>query len=197
MNVTNHLTGGTSGAVVASRLANQSPNIEVLLLEGGGDNSDVSHRSPETRFLLPFVQPDLNWPYKSTPQHHLNNRVISCTRGRGLGGSSAINFACWLVGHKEDFNEWAERVDDPTWKWEGENGVEKRFRKIENLQYEGDETRNKYLDEKALNFHSNEGKVNLSYGQQLAEHDKIIFEAAKEFRVGLSPSNSKLENNKI
>jgi choline dehydrogenase-like flavoprotein len=185
LSVTNLWVGGPAGSVVASRLARQIPNIEVLLLEGGGTNSDLVHRSPEVRYALPFTQPELNWLYKSTPQAQLNERIIACHRGRGLGGSSAINFSGWLLGDKEDFNEWAERVDDLVWKWDGNNGVKERFRKIEKLDYEGNEARDKFLDKEALSLHSREGMVGLSQGQHWPEHATILFKAAKEFGVSL------------
>lgn len=33
----------------------------------------------------------MNWGYKTVPQTHLKGQEIDYSRGRGLGGSSAIN----------------------------------------------------------------------------------------------------------
>jgi choline dehydrogenase-like flavoprotein len=84
----------------------------VLLLEAGSDNEDVSYRVPADRFKT-FQEPSMNWGYKTVPQTHLTGQQIDYSRGKGLGGSTAINFACWLVGADEDYNEVGERSRAP------------------------------------------------------------------------------------
>jgi choline dehydrogenase-like flavoprotein len=37
-------------------------------------------------------------------------RVCIYSRGKGLGGSSAINFGVYSVGARDDYNEWASAV---------------------------------------------------------------------------------------
>jgi len=129
------------------------------------------------------MNPSVNYGYVSTPQAHLDNRKIACPRGRGLGGSSAINFSCWLVGHKEDFNQWAALTGDDCWKWEGESGVKERFKKIENLHTESDLQRPHLFDQEALAAHSRIGKVDLSYNQVWLEAEALSYQAAKEWGV--------------
>jgi len=55
-------------------------------------------------------------------------------RGKGLGGSSLINFGVYLYGSGEDYNRWAELVDDDSWRWEN---VQRAFRAIEHYDVEG------------------------------------------------------------
>jgi hypothetical protein len=95
--------------------------------------------------------------------------------------SSAINFSCWLLGHREDFNEWADIVGDDIWKWEGENGVKQRFRKIENVHDELDNTQAKYVSGDVMKEHSKEDKVDLSFGQQWAPVDTLAIDVGLEF----------------
>jgi choline dehydrogenase-like flavoprotein len=84
----------------------------VLLLEAGSKNDDVSYRFPADRFKT-FQEPTMNWGFKTVPQTHLKGQQIDYSRGKGLGGSTAINFACWLVGADDDYNEVSERSRAP------------------------------------------------------------------------------------
>lgn len=129
------------------------------------------------------MNPLLNLGYNSIPQLHLDSRKIACPRGRGLGGSSAINFASWLIGHRDDFNQWAALVGDECWKWDGECGVKKRFRKIENLHANIDGQQADILSRDALAKHSKNGMVDLSFNQIWPELESLSFQAAKEFGV--------------
>lgn len=75
----------------------------------------------------------------------MKGQQIDYSRGRGLGGSTAINFSCWIVGADEDFNEWAKKVGDETWKWAN---VKERLKKLETYHVEVPEENRKYLDAK-------------------------------------------------
>jgi choline dehydrogenase-like flavoprotein len=108
----NSSSGGASGCVVASRLAQSEQRPKVLLLEAGSKNDDVSYRFPADRFKT-FQEPTMNWGFKTVPQTHLKGQQIDYSRGKGLGGSTAINFACWLVGADDDYNEVGERSRAP------------------------------------------------------------------------------------
>jgi choline dehydrogenase-like flavoprotein len=98
-------SAGASGSVVAARLAKSPQRPSVLLIEAGGDNKDASYRVPADRFTLAFKEATMNWGYKTVPQTHLKGQQIDYSRGKGLGGSTAINFSCWVIGADEDYNE--------------------------------------------------------------------------------------------
>jgi choline dehydrogenase-like flavoprotein len=112
---------------VASRLCNTPQKPLVLLLEAGGSNEGLSHMSGEERFQVAF-QPDspLNWGFKTEPQTLLRDQVVDYSRGKGLGGSTAINFCGWVVGPREDYDEWSRLVGDDAFAWENA----KRCRKL-------------------------------------------------------------------
>lgn len=109
----NH-AAGTSGCVLASRLAKSAARPSVLLLEAGGSNRQLQDLSADERFNVAF-KPDspLNWGYR-TNQH---GREIDYSRGKGLGGSTAINFCGWVTGPSADYDEWARHVDDSAFDW--------------------------------------------------------------------------------
>lgn len=102
---TNVHLAGPSGCALAARLAQASSKPSVLLIEAGGDNKEAEYLVPADRFNLAFTMPHLNWGYKTTPQTHLSGQEIDYSRGKGLGGSTAINFSCWIIGADEDFDE--------------------------------------------------------------------------------------------
>lgn len=88
------MVGGASGCVVAARLAQSASKPSVLLLEAGSSNKDTKYLVPADRFSLAFKEQTLNWGYKTVPQTSLQGQQIDYSRGKGLGGSTAINFCC-------------------------------------------------------------------------------------------------------
>lgn len=142
-----HSEGGPAGSVVAGRLARSTSRPSVLLLEAGGSNQSTTNLSPEERFSLAFSpNSKLNWNYKTTAQTQLNGQEIDYSRGRGLGGSTAINFCGWLVGSRDDYDEWSAQVGDESFGWKN---VRRCLDKIENLHPEiPDQSLRKYIDAK-------------------------------------------------
>ncbi|RDW71960.1 hypothetical protein BP5796_07994 [Coleophoma crateriformis] len=174
---------GPSGCAIASRLASSSKRPAVLLLEAGGDNKSPDYLIPSERFTLAFSQPGMNWGYKTTPQEYCKNREIDYSRGKGLGGSSAINFSCWLIGADEDFNEWAKRVGDDAWNWEN---VKQRFKKIESYHVEVPKDVQKWLGPKTED-HGTDGPLHLSYAPVWEKGIHHVYEAAEEVGMGTNP----------
>ena len=111
------MTAGPAGCVLASRLAWALPQQRILLLDAGGPNADPKNQSFVERFAT-LMTPGYNWGYKTVPQPELDGRTIGYDRGRGLGGSTAINFCVFTRGPRADYDEWAHRVGDDAWSWE-------------------------------------------------------------------------------
>ena len=68
-----------------------------------------------------------NWGYQTVPQSRLGGREIDYSRGKGLGGSTAINFCVYTRGPSVDYDQWARLVDDNEWSWEK---AQRRFNKV-------------------------------------------------------------------
>ncbi len=132
---------------MASRLAKSQTKPSVLLIEAGGDNKDETHLIPTERYAMMAKDPKLNWGYKSVPQAHLKSQQIDLSRGRGLGGGTAINFQCYVIGSDEDFNEWSRLVGDDTWAWAN---VRERFKRIENYHTEIPREYQKFVSPKTV-----------------------------------------------
>ncbi|KAK4499000.1 hypothetical protein PRZ48_009512 [Zasmidium cellare] len=124
------MSPGPAGALLASRLARSSSAPSVLLLEAGGanDNASLEQRMISKRLETALTYPDLNWGYKTVPQSQLANRVIDYSRGKGLGGSSLINYAFWTVPPSADYDRWASVVGDNTFSWKK---MQQRLKKLE------------------------------------------------------------------
>jgi choline dehydrogenase len=97
---------GSAGAIVASRLSEDS-NCSVLLLEYGGGDKSIFIRMP-TALGIPMNSKKYNWGFQSLPEPHLDNREMNCPRGKVVGGSSSINGMVYVRGHALDFDEWEE-----------------------------------------------------------------------------------------
>jgi len=120
---------GPSGSALAHSLATTPAKPRILLLEAGGPNSSRDLRVDGQRWTT-LAAEGMNWGYKTTPQSECNDREIDYSRGRGLGGSSAINFGVYSIGARDDYDEWARLVGDEAFSWVQ---MQERFKKLESF----------------------------------------------------------------
>ncbi|KAK5638521.1 hypothetical protein RI129_012816 [Pyrocoelia pectoralis] len=108
---------GAAGLVVANRLTSNE-DITVLLLEAGGEPT-LSSDIPLLAAALQFTR--LNWGYFMEKQENLCQGLVDermpWPRGRGLGGSSLINFMLMIRGNKHDYVRW-NASGNPGWSYE-------------------------------------------------------------------------------
>ncbi|XP_054708986.1 glucose dehydrogenase [FAD, quinone]-like [Uloborus diversus] len=107
---------GSAGAVVASRLS-EDPCVTVLLLEAGGTTDPISE-VPAAAFLLQLT--DMDWQYKTVPQKKgalgYDNHQLPWPRGKGIGGTSLLNFFMYVRGNRRDYDRWAKN-GARGWAW--------------------------------------------------------------------------------
>ncbi|XP_037068887.1 glucose dehydrogenase [FAD, quinone]-like [Pollicipes pollicipes] len=117
--------GGSAGSVVASRLS-EEPHSSVLLLEAGGAGTAYTEWPVLTTLVINDKRYD--WRFKNVrddgycvgmeDQVRSACRAVSqkclLTRGKMLGGSSAINGMVYVRGNRNDFDLW-ERLGNPGW----------------------------------------------------------------------------------
>ncbi len=103
---------GSAGCVLANRLS-ADPEKQVLLLEAGGSNRSLFIDMPAA-LSIPMNRRRYNWGYLADPDSGLDDRRLHCPRGRGLGGSSAINGMVYVRGHPMDFERWDQLAGEQT-----------------------------------------------------------------------------------
>lgn len=104
--------GGSSGCIVAARLAEANAG-SVLLLEAG----EPAESHPETLsadgFKHAFANDALMWHRMSTPQAGCGGRPLYLGSGRGMGGSGSVNGMVYTRGDRRDYLGWPVG-----WRWD-------------------------------------------------------------------------------
>jgi len=106
---------GTSGCVVAARLASDL-KTQVLLLEAGGTDETELITNPNCWPMT--LGSELDWGFVAEPNPRLNDRAIGYSMGKVLGGGSSINVSTWSRGHRADWDFYASESGDPWWNYE-------------------------------------------------------------------------------
>lgn len=119
---------GSSGSVIARRLAENSA-CSVLLIEAGG--SDEAEAVLDPAQWPTNLGSERDWGFTAEPNPHLDGRALSMSMGKGLGGGSSINVTVWSRGHRSDWDHFAAQSGDPDWGYES---VLDTYRRIENWQ---------------------------------------------------------------
>ena len=128
---------GSAGAVLAARLT-EDPGVTVLLLEAGPDYrwceapaAMRSHNHGEV--LLAEAFRAYQWPGLAARRSEVQE-ATPFVRGRGVGGSSAINGLIGLRGEMEDFDRWAALGCDG---WSGREVLPSFVRMEDDLNFGG------------------------------------------------------------
>jgi len=110
---------GSAGCVLANRLS-EDPDVEVLLIEAGGADTDPRIHKPAS--FEDLQNTPVDWAYKvpiaNVPgltegpirpvDPATKKQFVPWPRGKVLGGSSAINALIYIRGNYRDYNHWAD-----------------------------------------------------------------------------------------
>jgi choline dehydrogenase len=106
---------GSAGCALAARLS-EDPETTVTLIEAGGSN-----RHPSVIIPAAFSQQfrtGRDWAFETEPEPHCDDRRLFIPRGKGLGGSSAMNAMLYVRGRPLDYDLW-EKEGCTGWGWDG------------------------------------------------------------------------------
>ncbi len=130
---------GSAGCAVAARLS-EDPNVKVLLLEGGRKDNTMLVQKPgmiSVVHTVPQAKKGVDWGYYVDPKPETLDRKMPYTRGKILGGSSAINGMIFVRGNKANYESWAA---EGCTGW-GYEDVLPAYKKLENFDQGASELR--------------------------------------------------------
>lgn len=157
--------GGSAGCVLAARLS-EDPAARVLLLEaGGGDRHPLNHVPAGFARMTRGIN---SWGWHTTPQRHLDGRVLRFTQAKVIGGGSTINAQIYTRGHPADYDNW----HCTGWRYEDALPY---FRKAE---------RNDTFDDE---FHGRDGPLSVSQPAAPLPVCEAYFEAAGQLGIPRNP----------
>ncbi|KIJ34490.1 GMC oxidoreductase [Sphaerobolus stellatus SS14] len=163
------ISSGTSGNALAAR-PTENPEISVLVLEAGQAWDNDPNVEMLTGFLKQLGNPEYDCIFKTTPQKNLGGKEVIWRRGKGLGGSSNMNFMMWSRPGKDEIDAW-EKLGNKGWNHE--NFIP-YIRKAENFHAppEGIIKRDKLQVEPS--WYGKAGPINVSYSEGSFNAEPII-----------------------
>ena len=159
---------GTAGCILANRLS-AAPDTKVLLLEAGGEMSNPL--LPALGASVDHWDGPLDWAFRSEPQTNLYDRRILLNRGKGLGGSSSINWGMYVRGNRGDYDHWAQ-LGNTGWSYDA---VLPYFRRSEANQHFSDA------------YHGTEGPLQIEDPKNSHPLENLFFNALDDLGVSRNP----------
>ncbi|KGO40821.1 Glucose-methanol-choline oxidoreductase [Penicillium expansum] len=168
--------GGTAGLALAARLT-ENPAITVGVIEAGKYRIGDPLVDTPTAFPQMFENPEYDWCVYTVPQK--GNRGLShhVPRGKLLGGSSGINYMMYVRGSTQDYNDWAELVEDDGWSGEHMQQYMRKHQTLEPIDPAiTDRSTMPFVGE----FHGLNGPIRTSFNDSIMPVENDVIKACEE-----------------
>ena len=159
---------GAAGCAAARRLVDRG-DVNVLLLEAGGQDTNPAIHDPARLFELWGTEED--WAYRTVPQANAAGRQLYLPRGRVVGGSSCLNAMIHVRGARADYEHW-RYLGNAGWGWDDVLPV---FKRMEDF------------DAGASEVHGVGGPVRVMSEYEVAPLHASIVEAAQKMGIPRNP----------
>lgn len=160
--------GGTTGCVIAGRLAAADPSLKILILEAGPPTfEDLAHVQPARYLthLLPGSKTIKTYIGKESAALGGRSPAVPC--GQCLGGGSSVNFAMYARASASDYDDWETLYENPGW---GSQDLIPLLKKSETYQVQnGKET------------HGYSGPLKVSYGGLFTNLGQQFLDVAAQY----------------
>ncbi|KAL8759407.1 MAG: hypothetical protein Q9199_000776 [Rusavskia elegans] len=140
--------GGTAGLVLANRLT-ADPHVSILVIEAGSDRLKDPKITTPGLLTLTYDDPQYDWGFDTVPQDNLYGKRVSHSRGKVVGGSSAINALALIYPPRSSIDAW-ERLGNEGWNWDAMSPYYRKFHTFNKPSKQtADALNTGYIDEKA------------------------------------------------
>ncbi|OSX63205.1 hypothetical protein POSPLADRAFT_1045608 [Postia placenta MAD-698-R-SB12] len=141
---------GTSGCVIASRIADADPTMKILVVEAGPPvRDDMAHIVP-ARYLSHLLPTSNTLKIHVGKKSEVLGRAPVVSHAQCLGGASSINFMMYTRASASDYDTWSRVYKNPGWASADLLPLLKKY-----------ET---YQCQEGLETHGYNGPLNVSYG---------------------------------
>ena len=126
---------GTAGGMVASKLAAELVDENILLIEEGIYSASYPPIDDMSNHFSLLTDPTIEKFYVTTPQANLNNRILDVPRAKATGGCQAHNLQVWLLGNENDLSQRWGNIEG----WSLNEDIYPLFKEINDITYTGNQ----------------------------------------------------------
>ncbi|KAJ6520923.1 GMC oxidoreductase-domain-containing protein [Mycena vulgaris] len=160
--------GGSSGCLIAGRLAAADPSLRILILEAGEHTQGLPAHTHPARYLSHLAPTSTTVTFNvSNPSPHLGGRSLVTPSARCLGGGSSVNFTMYTRAAASDYDDWETVYGNSGW---GSKDLIPLLKKTETYQVKPGEP-----------THGYSGPLKVSYGGAYTNVGQQFLEVARQY----------------
>ncbi|KAJ8517226.1 hypothetical protein ONZ45_g5550 [Pleurotus djamor] len=179
--------GGTSGLAVAARLA-ENTAFTVGVIEAGEYHENDPEVTVPGMMAKAIHNPKFDWMFYTVPQDGVNGRKVLQSRGKGLGGSSLLNFLASVRPAKEELDAFAT-LGNEGWTWDSMLHYMKKSERLMPPPISGDQAKLNAVDP-IPSIHGTSGPIAKSYPPHIPVVHVPLLDALDACEIPRNPDNN-------